>query len=31
MAVAQSDARRLLADDPDLTGPRGSAARICCG
>ena len=27
MAVAQSDARRLLADDPDLTSPRGLAAR----
>ena len=28
MAVAQTDARRLLADDPDLTGPRGRAARV---
>lgn len=28
MAVAQSDARALLALDPDLTGPRGKAARI---
>ena len=28
MAVAQTDARRLLADDPDLTTPRGSAARM---
>lgn len=28
MAVAQSDARRLLADDPDLTSPRGRAARV---
>ena len=28
MAVAQSDARKLLADDPDLTGPRGKAARV---
>ncbi|ESW62212.1 MAG: ATP-dependent DNA helicase RecG [Rhodobacter sp. CACIA14H1] len=28
MAVAQSDARRLLADDPSLTGPRGKAARM---
>jgi ATP-dependent DNA helicase RecG len=28
MAVAQSDARRLLADDPGLTGPRGTAARM---
>ncbi len=27
MAVAQSDARKLLADDPDLTTPRGRAAR----
>ncbi|MFE3838109.1 ATP-dependent DNA helicase RecG [Pseudogemmobacter sonorensis] len=27
MAVAQSDARRLLAEDPALTGPRGRAAR----
>lgn len=27
MAVAQSDARKLLADDPDLTSPRGQAAR----
>jgi ATP-dependent DNA helicase RecG len=27
MAVAQSDARRLLAEDPELTGPRGQAAR----
>lgn len=27
MAVAQSDARRLLAEDPALTGPRGQAAR----
>jgi ATP-dependent DNA helicase RecG len=27
MAVAQSDARRLLADDPALTSPRGQAAR----
>lgn len=27
MAVAQSDARRLLADDPALEGPRGKAAR----
>jgi ATP-dependent DNA helicase RecG len=25
--VAQSDARRLLADDPALTSPRGQAAR----
>lgn len=28
MAVAQSDARALLAVDPDLTGPRGKAARV---
>ncbi|MEN9410241.1 MAG: hypothetical protein RL216_2215 [Pseudomonadota bacterium] len=28
MAVAQSDARRLLADDPGLTGARGRAARM---
>jgi ATP-dependent DNA helicase RecG len=28
MAVAQSDARRLLADDPALEGPRGKAARV---
>ena len=28
MAVAQQDARRLLADDPDLTTPRGQATRI---
>jgi len=27
MAVAQSDARRLLADDPQLQGVRGKAAR----
>ncbi len=27
MAVAQSDARRLLGDDPALTSPRGQAAR----
>jgi ATP-dependent DNA helicase RecG len=27
MAVAQSDARRLLADDPGLSGPRGLAVR----
>jgi ATP-dependent DNA helicase RecG len=27
MAVAQSDARALLAMDPDLTSPRGQAAR----
>ncbi|MGX9350262.1 ATP-dependent DNA helicase RecG [Shimia sp. W99] len=28
MAIAQSDARKLLVDDPDLTGPRGQAARV---
>lgn len=28
MAVAQTDARKLLADDPELTGPRGQAARL---
>ena len=28
MEVAQSDARKLLNDDPDLTGPRGQAARV---
>ncbi|MGV6847779.1 MAG: ATP-dependent DNA helicase RecG [Marinibacterium sp.] len=28
MAVAQTDARRLLADDPGLESPRGQAARI---
>jgi len=28
MAIAQSDARRLLADDPALEGPRGKAARM---
>ena len=28
MAIAQSDARKLLNDDPDLTGERGQAARI---
>jgi len=27
MAVAQTDARKLLHDDPDLTGARGQAAR----
>ncbi|WP_295533678.1 ATP-dependent DNA helicase RecG [uncultured Thioclava sp.] len=27
LAVAQSDARKLLLDDPDLSGPRGQAAR----
>ena len=28
MAVAQSDARRLLSDDPTLESPRGRAARV---
>jgi len=28
MAIAQTDARRLLADDPGLAGPRGQAARM---
>ncbi len=28
MAVAQTDARKLLADDPDLTTARGRAARM---
>ncbi len=28
MAVAQSDARRLLASDPDLQSDRGNAARV---
>jgi ATP-dependent DNA helicase RecG len=28
MQVAQSDARALLAVDPDLTTPRGKAARL---
>ncbi|MEM8653920.1 MAG: ATP-dependent DNA helicase RecG [Pseudomonadota bacterium] len=28
MAVAQSDARKLLADDPKLLSPRGQAARV---
>lgn len=27
MALAQSDARKLMHDDPGLTGPRGQAAR----
>jgi ATP-dependent DNA helicase RecG len=27
MAIAQSDARKLLHDDPELSGPRGQAAR----
>ncbi len=27
MALAQADARKLLLDDPDLSGPRGRAAR----
>ena len=28
MAIAQTDARRLLGDDPDLTSARGKAARV---
>ncbi len=28
MLVAQSDARKLLADDPELESPRGKAARL---
>ena len=28
MALAQSDARKLMLDDPDLSGPRGQAARM---
>jgi ATP-dependent DNA helicase RecG len=28
MAIAQTDARRLLADDPGLESPRGRAARL---
>ena len=28
MAVAQSDARKLLSEDPDLTSARGRAARV---
>ena len=28
MAIAQTDARRLLGDDPTLTTPRGQAARM---
>ncbi len=28
MAIAQTDARKLLIDDPDLTSPRGRAARM---
>ena len=28
MNVAQSDARKLLHDDPELTSPRGQAARV---
>ncbi|ATI41889.1 ATP-dependent DNA helicase RecG [Pacificitalea manganoxidans] len=28
MKLAQSDARKLLADDPKLTSPRGQAARV---
>lgn len=28
MAIAQTDARRLLMEDPDLVSPRGQAARV---
>ncbi|MEP1198703.1 ATP-dependent DNA helicase RecG [Tateyamaria sp.] len=28
MAIAQSDARKALADDPDLSSPRGTAIRV---
>jgi len=28
MAIAQSDARKLLHDDPSLTSKRGQAARV---
>ena len=28
MSMAQSDARRLLAEDPQLTSPRGAAVRV---
>jgi ATP-dependent DNA helicase RecG len=28
MAIAQTDARNLLAEDPELKGPRGQAARV---
>ena len=28
MAVAQSDARKLMADDPEMTSARGQAARV---
>ena len=28
MAVAQSDARKLMQDDPDLRSERGQAARV---
>jgi len=28
MAIAQSDARKLLTEDPDLASPRGAAARV---
>lgn len=28
MEIAQSDARKLLTDDPDLISPRGKAARV---
>ena len=28
MAIAQSDARKALADDPDLSSPRGATIRV---
>ena len=28
MQIAQSDARKLLAEDPDLKSARGKAARV---
>jgi ATP-dependent DNA helicase RecG len=28
MAIAQTDARALLSNDPELSGPRGQAARV---
>ena len=31
MAVAQSDARKLLADDPELESRRGRRRGCCCG
>ena len=28
MAVAQTDARKLISEDPEMSGPRGQAARV---